>query len=91
MQVPFAVETRTEISAETSKEDLVNFFPVVTKGGIDLVGTPGTELWASIGSNPIRGWIEAGDYVYAVIRDSFYRFANDGSYTVRDARTIQTT
>lgn len=91
MKIPFAVETRSEISQETSKEDLLNWFPVITKSGVDLIPTPGTELWATIGSNPVRGWIKAGDYVYAVIRDSFYRFANDGSYTVRDAGTILTT
>lgn len=91
MQIPFAVETREGFSKEASREDLLNYFPVATKNGVELHGTPGNELWADILSSPIRGWIVAGTYLYVVIKDKLYRVANDKTFVLKDTGTILTT
>ena len=90
MQIPFAVETREGFSKEASREDLLNWFPVITKNGVELHGTPGYDLWADISASPIRGGIIAGDYLYVVIADRFYQVANDKSFILKDTGTIKT-
>jgi len=90
MQIPFAVETREGFSREASREDLLNWFPVVTKKGIELHGTPGTELWASMSASPIRGWIIADEFFYVVIYNRLYKVSNDATYVLKDTGTIKT-
>lgn len=46
------------------------------------IGTPGSTLFADIGSNPVRGWYSSGDYAYFVAGNSFYRLDNAGNHTI---------
>lgn len=52
-------------------------------------GTPGLELFATMGDTPIRGWIVVGDFIYLVHLDTFWKINNAGVKT--NLGTIPTT
>ncbi len=86
--IPFAIGESLGRSVDVESQQIQNLYPVFGSK-VTLYGTPGTELFKSYGSNPVRGWINAGDYVYFVTRDTFYRMANDG--TLVNKGTLGTT
>ena len=53
------------------------------KSQIAFFGTPGLTLEATIGDNPIRGWIAVGNVYYVVQRGLFYEVNSSGVATFR--------
>lgn len=90
IKLPFAIGQALGRSVDVSSQECENLYPM-TGGdkGVTLYGTPGTQLFTSYGSNPVRGKRKVGNYVYFVARDSFYRMANDG--TIVSKGTVSTT
>jgi len=89
--LPFSIGQALGRSVDVSSQECENLFPVAggDKGQVTLYGTPGTELFSTFGSNPVRGWRQVGDYVYFVSRDTFYRMSNNG--TLVSKGTVNTT
>lgn len=79
--IPFSVGQSLGRSVDASSQECENLYPVIgsDKGQVTLYGTPGTELFATFGSSPVRGWRQVGNYIYFVSRNTFYRMANDGA------------
>ena len=49
------------------------------KSRVVYYNTPGLTLFTSFGDTPVRGWIVAGDYLYAVHRGTFWQVDNAGT------------
>ena len=86
MPIPFALQSYQSRSLPVSAQRVVNFYaeqaPQDAKSPIYLIGTPGLEEFADQGTGPVRGMIQFGDYLYAVVDTSLYRIGPDGSSNV---------
>jgi hypothetical protein len=68
-------------SLNESAERSVNCYPEMGQDGqlSALYGTPGTELIADLGVDPIRGMIVAKDTIWAVIGNQVYSISTDNA------------
>ena len=83
MKLNFLGPTDPDKSYNVSSDRSVNFYPRLHKEGgkavVTLCGTPGTELFSTIGSTPIRGMHPFNNLLYAVAGGSLYSVDTDGS------------
>jgi len=83
MQVPFARMSYQARSLPVSAQRLVNFFaekqPDDAKTPIALYNTPGIKSFTTAGTGPCRGLYEFGGLVYAVMSDTLFSIASDGT------------
>lgn len=85
-EIPFVGGAYKGRSTFLNPQECVNFFPDVdTKGGKSqraLIGTPGLDQFASLGSNAaVRNMILVDSYVYAMMGNQLRRIASDGTIT----------
>lgn len=78
MIIPFCGPTYNSVSPSLSCSRSVNLYPELAPEGskthLALVGTPGTELWAALGKDVIRGmhvfngllYVVSGNHLYSV-------------------------
>lgn len=59
------------------------FYEVIQNGEVEQIavrGTPGLTLWVTLPGSPIRGWKEAGQYLYVVAGSVLYQVNQIGGY-----------
>lgn len=84
MKLPdFLGPTDPDQSYNVSSNRTVNFYPRLHQEGsksvVTLCGTPGTDLFTTIGSTPVRGMHPFNDVLYVVAGGSLYSVATDGT------------
>lgn len=91
MRIPFYGGFARGKSAPVSNVDVKNAYLEITPQGVNAVhGTPGLVSWYSLGSSvEVRGMLCLGDYLYAVLGASLYRF--DTSVNATLLGTLETT
>jgi hypothetical protein len=83
MIIPFCGPTYNSVSPNFNCSRSVNLYPELAPDGrskaiIALVGTPGTELWAALGKNVIRGMHAFNGLLYVVSGNSLYSVSPAG-------------
>lgn len=94
MRIPFVGPTYQSESVDLNSQRCINWYPVLGgpkgKNVVALRGTPGLNLWSSIGGDPIRGWHHVpGKDLYVVAYNQFYVVNRVGIVTAKG--TINTT
>jgi len=83
MKLDFLGSTDPDRSYNISSDRTVNFYPCVHKQGskatVTLAGTPGTEVFSTIGNTPVRGMHPFNGVLFAVAGGSLYSIATDGT------------
>lgn len=86
LRVPFvgpAYEARSmNADAQRSVNCYVEMDNASDRAPVALYGTPGTVLWLTLPTYPVRGCISAGTSAYFVAGNTVYKVASDYSYTV---------
>jgi hypothetical protein len=87
-QLPFLGPTYQGRSVNINASRCINFFPELTgatddKAQMVLVGTPGTALFTrlSVTTAPVRGLYSFANTLFAVVGNTLYSIASDGTYT----------
>lgn len=84
--VQFARHSYLDASRPISSQRLVNLYlsekPQDAKNSSALVGTPGLDLWTTVGAGPVRGIIGLGQLLYVVSGGGLYRIDRFGSATL---------
>lgn len=74
--------TSPTVSAQRRLNCFYEFQPDGDKTKVSIYGTPGLTLFSDdLGDTPIRGWIDIGDYVYLVHRNSLWKVDNSVEFT----------
>lgn len=83
MQIAFSVQSYVHDSLPISSQRAANAFaeaqPQGAKYPVVVFGSPGTTVFATCGSGPIRGMFQMNGIGYAVSGSQFWSFAADGS------------
>ena len=74
------------ISPNITAQHRINcFYEVVIEGEkqkIAIRGTPGLTLLITLPEYPIRGWCEAGNYLYVVANQNIYQVCQNGGSVI---------
>ena len=72
-------------SSVTSAQHRLNCYietrPDGDKSPIIIKGTPGSLLWTTLGSLPVRGWRVVGNYLYVASGSALYKLDSSGTST----------
>lgn len=71
-------------STNLNAQRTINLYPVMDQGGkypVALYGTPGLDLFATVGTGPIRGCLEFNGTGYVVSGNKFYAVSSTGAAT----------
>jgi hypothetical protein len=83
MNIPFCGPTYNSVSPNFNCSRSVNLYPELSPEGsktiMALVNTPGTELWAALGKNVVRGMHAFNGLLYVVSGNSLYSVAPSGA------------
>lgn len=82
MRLPFLGGSKKSRSLAFDAQRTVNLFPELdktSKGGIALFMVYGKVVWGTVTEVGVRGMWPMGDYLYAAIGPTFYRFDVSGS------------
>lgn len=83
MRLDFLGSTDPDRSYNISSDRTVNFYPCVHKQGskaiVSLAGTPGTEVFCTIGNTPVRGMHPFNSVLFAVAGGSLYSIDSNGN------------
>lgn len=81
--IQFATNSYLDRSRPIESQQLVNLYleakPGDAKNQVALHGTPGLELFVTVGLGPIRGMIEFEEVIYVVSGGELYRVEQSGS------------
>lgn len=69
----------------TAQRRLNCFFEIRADGDksqLIIRGTPGSFLWVTLSTNPVRGWKVVGSFLYVVAGSTVLKVATDGSYSL---------
>lgn len=74
-------------SVSVDAQERLNLYAEVDmeSGTLKLYPTPGLTTFVNFGTSPARALYEKGDYAYAVIEETLWEIANDGTTTNRGA------
>jgi hypothetical protein len=82
MIIPFCGPTYNSVSPSLNCSRSVNLYPELAPDGsrtvMALIGTPGTELWAALGKNVIRGMHPFNGLLYVVSGNRLYSVTPSG-------------
>ncbi len=96
MRIPFVGPSYQMDARSFDVQRTVNLYPLMaevqgTKAVTALRGTPGRELFATVGGGPIRGCISStSGRAFVVSGDSFYEILSDGTSTDHGSLNTQT-
>lgn len=83
----WATRTYRHHSSKVSSQRLVNGYaeiePPDAKTSVTILGTPGVDTWADVGTGPIRAAAEIAGTLYVVSGEQFYEVDENGSPTLR--------
>ncbi len=85
MHIEFATQSYQNASLPISAQQVVNAYaereppPPETKTPIAVKGCPGLTSFATLGTGPIRGFVQMQGIVYLVSGNQFYSLAADGT------------
>jgi hypothetical protein len=86
MEIQFAVQSYTHESKPISAQRCINayaeFQPRDAKSRVAVIGCPGIDTFATIGSGPIRGALEMKGVAYFVSQDKLYSVDSNGVGTL---------
>jgi hypothetical protein len=90
VRIPFVGGTYNAVSGAIDASRAINFYPEVSpedsKTPLSLIGTPGTALWATIGTGVIRGYHNFNGVLFVVSGNKLY--VADGSGASTEIGTI---
>jgi len=93
-QIPFVGPTYQSQSVVIDASRSVNFYPEInqqdSKSIISLVGTPGTDLWATVGTGIIRGKHVFNSLLFVVSGNKLYSVTTGGVATERGTLSTST-
>jgi hypothetical protein len=85
IEIPFCGPTYKSESSFLSPQECVNLYlrpyPELGENKMALFGTPGLELWVSLGEGEVRAFLPVGDYLYIIVGDEFKKVDIIGTVT----------
>ncbi len=92
MKIPFVGGTYNAVSGAIDASRAINFYPEVSqedsKSVVSMIGTPGTVLWATVGTGVIRGQHVFNSVMFIVSGNKLYSVTTAGVST--ELGTLQT-
>jgi len=84
-KIPIFGQSVEAISPNITAQKRVNCFYEVLQNGekesVAIRGTPGLTLFITLPTYPIRGWCEAGAYLYVTAGNTVYQVCQNGGYS----------
>lgn len=81
--IQFATNSYRDRSLPVNSQRLVNLYaelkPADSKGRVVLHGTPGTQLFRTVGTGPNRGQIAFDEFIFVVSGNQLFRVSEDGT------------
>lgn len=85
IEIPFCGPTYKSESSFLSPQECVNLYlrpyPELGENKMALFGTPGLELWVSLGEGEVRAFLPVGDHLYIIVGDEFKKVDIIGTVT----------
>ena len=81
----FGVGVKSVSSNITAQRRVNCFFEITGQGEkqqVAIRGTPGLTLFVSLPTFPIRGFVQAGNYLYVTAGNTVYQVCQNGGYLV---------